>query len=128
MNKSLVSPAIIPPTSFYSHAVEVPKDSRVLYLSGQIAVAPDGTCADDFETQARQCWKNLEAVLDDAGMTMKDLVRVQAYVTRTQDLPAYREIRNETMGELRPAHTLLVVAALGRPEWLVEIEAIAATA
>jgi enamine deaminase RidA (YjgF/YER057c/UK114 family) len=128
MNKQLVSSSIIPPTSFYSHAVEVPKNSRILFLSGQISVAPDGSCANDFASQARQCWHNLEAVLEQADMQMSDLVRIQAYVTRVEDLPEYRAIRNEVMGAERPAHTLLVVAALGRPEWLVEIEAIAAKA
>ena len=126
MNKVLVSPSIIPPTSFYSHAQEAPGDSRILFLSGQIPVTPEGTCPKDFASQARQCWRNLAAVLASADMEMKDVVRVQAFVTRVEDLEAYREIRNEIVGELRPAHTLLVVARLGKPEWNVEIEAIAA--
>ena len=128
MNKVLVSPAIIPPTSYYSHAQEVPQGSRILFASGQIPVTPEGTCPADFASQARQCWRNLAAVLSAANMEMKDLVRVQAFVTRVEDLEAYREIRNEIVESLRPAHTLLVVARLGKPEWLVEIEGIAAKA
>jgi enamine deaminase RidA (YjgF/YER057c/UK114 family) len=126
MNRPIVSPAIIPPTSFYSHAIEVPARSRVLFVSGQIAVAPDGTCAPDFATQARQCWRNLTAVLVEADMNLNHVVKVQAFLTRVSDLAEYRTIRNEMVGAARPAHTLLVVAALGRPEWLVEIEAVAA--
>lgn len=126
MNKVLVSPSIIPPTSFYSHAQEVPQGSRLLFVSGQIPVAPDGSCPGDFASQAKQCWRNLAAVLAAADMELKDVVRVQAFVTRVEDLEAYRDIRNEIVDSLRPAHTLLVVARLGKPEWLVEIEAIAA--
>jgi enamine deaminase RidA (YjgF/YER057c/UK114 family) len=126
MNKPLVSPVIIPPTSFYSHAIEVPEGSRMLFAAGQIPVTPDGVCPGDFASQARQCWRNLAAVLASADMELRDVVRVQAYVTRTSDLVEYREIRNQMVESARPAHTLLVVASLGRPEWLVEIEAVAA--
>lgn len=126
MNKQIVSPAVIPPTSFYSHAIEVPERSRMLFISGTIAVAPDGSCPSDFASQARQCWRNLAAVLATADMGISDLVRVQTFLTRVGDLAEYRAIRNEMVGSSRPAHTLLVIAALGRPEWLVEIEAVAA--
>ena len=128
MNKPVISPAILPPTSFYSHAIEVPTRSRLLFVSGQISVAPDGSCAVDFATQARQCWRNLTAVLAEANMSLTDVVKIQAFVTRASDLETYRTIRNEMVGAARPAHTLLVVAALGRPEWLVELEAVAAKA
>lgn len=128
MNKVLITPTIIPPTSYYSHAQEVPAGSRTLFISGQIPVTADGVCPPDFESQARQCWRNLAAVLAAADMDMGDVVRVQAFVTRVSDLEAYRAIRNEIVGDLRPAHTLLVVARLGKPEWHVEIEAIAAKA
>jgi 2-iminobutanoate/2-iminopropanoate deaminase len=126
MNKQIVSPVIQPPTSGYSHAIEVPARSRLLFVSGQISVAPDGSCAKDFETQARQCWRNLTAVLASADMELRDVVRVQAFVTRAENLAKYRTIRNEMVGSVRPAHTLVVVTELGRPEWLVELEAVAA--
>jgi 2-iminobutanoate/2-iminopropanoate deaminase len=127
-NAQIVSPAILPPTSFYSHAIEVQTQSRLVFVSGQIPVAPDGSCAKDFATQARQCWRNISAVLAEAGMGLSDVVKIQAFVTRSSDLEAYRSIRNEMVGANRPAHTLLVVAGLGRPEWLVELEAVAAKA
>jgi len=126
MNKPHNSPAIVPPTSFYSHAIEVPERSRLLFVSGQVPLAPDGTCPSDFASQAKQCWRNLAAVLAAADMELSDVVRVQAFVTRVEDLAAYREIRNRIVESTRPAHTLLVVASLGRPEWLVAIEAVAA--
>ncbi len=102
--------------------------SKLVFVSGQIPVAPDGTCAKDFATQARQCWRNITAVLAESGMGLGDVVKIQAFVTRNSDLETYRSIRNEMVGSNRPAHTLLVVAGLGRPEWLVELEAAAAKA
>lgn len=126
MNKPIVSPVIQAPTSAYSHAVEVPAKSRLLFISGQISVAPDGSCSKDFATQARQCWRNLTAVLASAEMDLSDVVRVQAFVTDGKYLAEYRKIRNEMVGAARPAHTLIVVTELGRPEWLVELEAVAA--
>lgn len=126
MNKQHNSPVIHAPTSVYSHAMEVPEKSRLLFVSGQVPVAPDGSCAGDFESQAKQCWRNLAAVLAAADMELSDLVRVQAFVTRVEHLSAYREIRNRLVESTRPAHTLLVVASLGRPEWLVTLEAVAA--
>jgi enamine deaminase RidA (YjgF/YER057c/UK114 family) len=59
-------------------------------------------------------------------MQLSDVVKVQAFVTSEANLTAYREIRNRMVESARPAHTLLVVAALGRPEWMVELEAVAA--
>jgi enamine deaminase RidA (YjgF/YER057c/UK114 family) len=126
MNKPVVAPSIVPPTSYYSHAIEVTAGARMLFISGQIPVAPDGSCPPDFASQATQCWRNLACVLASAGMQLSDVVKVQAFVTKETNLAAYREIRNRMVESARPAHTLLVVAALGRPEWLVELEAIAA--
>jgi enamine deaminase RidA (YjgF/YER057c/UK114 family) len=126
MNKLVLSQAIHPPTSIYSHAVEVPPNSRLLFVSGQVPLAPDGTCPKDFASQSKQCWRNLAAVLSAADMELSDIVRVQAFVTRVEHLAAYREIRNRIVEFTRPAHTLVVVASLGRPEWLVALEAIAA--
>lgn len=126
MNKLVLSPAIHPPTSIYSHAVEVPPNSRLLFVSGQIPLAPDGTCPKDFASQAKQCWRNLAAVLATTDMELSDLVRVQAFVTRVEHLAAYRDIRNRIVEFTRPSHTLLVVSSLGQPEWLVALEAIAA--
>jgi len=126
MNKPVVAPSIVPPTSYYSHAIEVAAGARMLFISGQIPVAPDGSCPPDFASQATQCWRNLACVLASAGMQLTDVVKVQAFVTSEANLAAYREIRNRMVESARPAHTLLVVAALGRPEWLVELEAVAA--
>src|SRR5689334_18583108 len=60
----------------YSHAVEVPEGSRLLYISGEVGVLPDGTVPQGIEAQAEACWRNIIAILADAGMGVGDLVKI----------------------------------------------------
>ena len=68
------------------------------------------------------------AILEANGMGLADLVKVNAYVTDEAELPAFRAARGRVFGEVRPASTLAVVKALAAPRYLVEIEAVAASA
>jgi len=128
MNRTYNPGGIAPPASAYSHGVEAQAAARWLYISGQAGAAPDGRMAEGARAQAEAAWRNLQAVLEDAGMNLRDLVRVNGYVTRREDVPVYREVRDAVVGTLRPASTLVVVAGLAHPDWLVEIEAVAAQA
>ena len=119
-------PNVAPPVGRYSHGVVVPSNARLLYVSGQIGTKPDGTVPPDFSEQARNAWRNLLAILDAAGMTAENLVKITAYLTRPSDLPAYRAVRASIAGEVRPASMLVFVPALADPSWLFEIEAVAA--
>ena len=67
-------------------------------------------------------------MLDQAGMTVHDLVKVTHYLVRSEDIKPYVEVRSRYLGDARPASMLLVVPELVRPEFLVEIEAYAARA
>jgi enamine deaminase RidA (YjgF/YER057c/UK114 family) len=125
MNKTY-NPATVAPPTGYSHGIELGANARVLYIAGQLGVAPDGSFARDIKGQATQAWKNIENVLAAAGMELKDLVKVNHYLTRKEDIAGYREARARALGELRPASTLLVISALARDEALVEVEAVAA--
>lgn len=126
MLKSINPPTIAPSVSRYSHAVEVPAGHRWLYISGQGGVAPDGTIEQGFAAQAERAWSNVIAALKAANMNVADLVRVNAYLMRAEDLPAYRSLRDRILGMAKPASTVVIAAALVHPEWLVEIEAVAA--
>jgi enamine deaminase RidA (YjgF/YER057c/UK114 family) len=64
-------------------------------------------------------------VLGDAGMTTADLVKVTHYLLRGEDLAQYNPVRSKYLGAARPASTLVVVAGLARPEWRIEVEAVA---
>ena len=116
------------PMANYSHGIEVPPNARWLHVSGQVAVDKDGKTPESFEAQVALVFDNLRAVLDSAGMTPKDLVKVNVYLLRPEDIPALRAARDTFQGDARPASTLVVVSRLVRPEWLVEIEAVAAQA
>jgi 2-iminobutanoate/2-iminopropanoate deaminase len=125
MNKTYV-PSTVAPPSGYSHGVELGAGARVLYIAGQLGVTPDGKFAEGIRGQAEQAWKNIAAVLASAGMEIKDLVKVNHYLTREEDIPGYREVRAKMLGNHKPASTLLVISALAREEALVEVEAVAA--
>ena len=114
--------------SNYSLAVEAPAQARWLHVSGQIGVAPDGALAQGPEAQMETAFRNLLAILNTAGMGPHDLVKVTAFLTRREDIGLYREVRDRMLAGATPASTLLVVAALADPGWLVEIEAVAAAA
>ena len=116
----------VPAASRYSQAIETAPGLRFIHLSGQIGLRPDGTLAPDHAGQHTQTWRNVLGLLAAAGMHAGHLVRVNAYVTSPEQVPLYREARDEALGEARPASTLVVVAALAAPDWVVEIEAVAA--
>ena len=121
-------PTVAAPASTYSHGVEVKPNARWLYISGQVGVLPDGRTAADFTAQAETCWKNISNVLKAAGMGIDDLVKITTFVCNPADVVTLRAVRDRFIGTARPASTLVVVAALASPDWLVEIEAVAAKA
>jgi 2-iminobutanoate/2-iminopropanoate deaminase len=125
MNKAF-SPATVAAPTGYSHGVELGAGARIVYVAGQVGTAPDGSIAKDIRGQATQAWKNIENVLAAAGMEMKDIVKVTAFLTRKEDIAGYREVRGRALGELKPASTLLVIAGLAREDFLVEVECVAA--
>ena len=118
-------PVAAPYRGIYSHGVEAPPGQRTLHVSGQIGIAPDGSLAPDFRGQCVQALRNVEAVLRDAGMTFKDLVKMSFFLVRREDMATLVEVRKELLDGVRPAVTTLYVAGLVSPDWFVEIEAIA---
>src|SRR3954447_25917668 len=78
--------SVAAPFGPYSHAVEVPEGCRLLYISGEVGVFPDGTLPDTIEAQADACWKNIAAILADAGMSIADLVKITTYLVRAEDV------------------------------------------
>lgn len=119
---------VAPPFSAYSLGVEVAPNARWLHISGQVGVLPDGGLADGPVGQMEQTWANLLAVLGAAHMGPHDLVKVTCYITRKEDVELYRQVRDSLLEGARPASTLVIVSGLAHPDWLVEIEAVAAKA
>lgn len=112
----------------YSPGVLAGGPVRTLYISGQVGIDASGATPGSFEDQVRAAFRNLEAVLGAAGMGLADLAKVTAYLTDRADLAAYGALRTELLRGHKPASTLVVAAALARPEWRFEIEAVAVAA
>lgn len=126
-NPSTVWAVPEPFRTIYSHAMEVPVVSRNLHVSGQLGVAVDGIMTPDFGGQLDQAMNNVEALLAAAGMARSHVVKATFFLTRTQDLPMLGEIRRRRWAsEIPAAVTVIVVAALARPDALVEVEVTAA--
>ena len=119
---------IHPPFANYAHGVEIDRRRALRVLLGATGVGRDGTVPESVEAQARLCFRAIVAILGEAGMTLADVVRINAYVSAAEHLGGYMKVRDEFVGSPPPASTLLVVQGFARPEFKVEIEAIAARA
>lgn len=115
-----------PPTNGYSHAVSA--QGRTLYVSGQVALDPEGNVvgAGDAQAQLEQVFRNLDAVLAGAGASMRDVVKLTLFLKDINDLPAFRTVRDTYLDPARPpASSAVQVVALALPDLLVEVEAVA---
>ncbi|HSH22235.1 MAG TPA: RidA family protein [Candidatus Caenarcaniphilales bacterium] len=95
---------------------------RVL-VSGTAPIWPDATVDPDPGAQARRCLEIIVAALGQLGARPEDVVRTRMYLTRATDADAVGAAHGEFFGEIRPASTMVVVAALLDPRWFVEMEA-----
>ncbi|WP_183832307.1 RidA family protein [Aquamicrobium lusatiense] len=122
-----ISPPTLPdPLSNYSHAMLVPAGSQLLVCSGQLGARADGTVPEGAGAQAEICFANVRALLAESGMDLSNVVRINAYVTGREHMAPYMEVRNALFPEPWPASTLLIVSGFSRPEFVVEVEVIAA--
>lgn len=110
----------------YSDAIEVPAGARWLFTSGTPGLAVDGSLPADVSGQAELAWGHIIKMLDAAGMTVHDLVKVTHYLLHEDDIADYVKVRSRFLGEARPASMLLTGAGLVKSEFLLEIEAVAA--
>jgi len=101
---------------------------QLLYISGQVAWDTNGNVVGkgDVRAQARQVFQNLRQVLQAAGGDLNDLMKITTYITKIEDFPAVAEVRSEVFQAELPASTLIVVKGLFNPDFLIEIEGVAA--
>ena len=119
----LINPeSITPPASNYSQGVLIPTNRKRLIVAGQIGVNPDGSVAEGLHAQMKRAWENLFAVLTEAGMTKRDLIKITVFMTQSGVTAEYRKMRDEMLEGHAPAATYLVIQELATPELLVEIE------
>lgn len=129
--KRIVQPvAMSTPVANYAHAIHVSGASEWLFTCGVVPTRADGSVPDSIEGQADVVWENIALLLDDAGMTMGDVVSVTTYVVADADmagrLPVVMAARDRAMAGHRAASTLVTVPALAQPAWLMEIAVVAA--
>lgn len=128
MLRALVPAGIRAPFGRYSHGIAVPAGAPLVFCSGQLGINPDDSVPQTFEGQAERCFANIQAILAEAGLGLADIVRINAYVTLRENLRAYMAVRDRFFGDPPPASTLMIVSGFTRPEFLVEVEVIAAKA
>lgn len=124
--RALSPSSIQPPFARYSHGIAVPAGKRLVFTSGQLGIAADNTVPGDCEAQADLCFANIAKILAEDGMTLADVVRVNAWVTGREHLPGYMKSRDKQFPGTPPASTLMIVSGFARPEFVVEIEVVAA--
>jgi enamine deaminase RidA (YjgF/YER057c/UK114 family) len=126
MIRPLNPPQIRPPFARYSHGVEVGPGARLVFCSGQLGVDANDQVPPTVEGQTEQCFENISAILAASGMVLSDIVRIDAFVTAREHMKGYMAVRDRVVGDPPPASTLMIVSGFTRPEFLVEIEVVAA--
>lgn len=127
-NIEFINPPTIAPATGYTH-VAVVTSGRLVFIAGQVSIAPDGTFVgeDDPQAQAEQVFRNLQSALEAAGGDFSHVVKLTFYFTDVGHLPIYREVRDRFINIAQPpASTAVEVRSLFRPECLIEVEAVAA--
>jgi enamine deaminase RidA (YjgF/YER057c/UK114 family) len=109
----------------FSNAIEVSGPQRTLYIAGQVATDASGKIPGNIEAQCHLVWDRIEKLLQDAKMTLKDVVKTTVLLTSAADIDSFRKVRAQRLGDHAPASTLMVITQLARPEFKVEVEAIA---
>jgi 2-iminobutanoate/2-iminopropanoate deaminase len=115
-------PEMAAPLAAYSHAVAVPTGGRLLFASGQLGAARDGTIPEDAEAQAVICFENIKAILAAAGMSFADVVRFTGYVTDRAYFPVYGAVRARYVEGSAFASTLVIVDGFTLPQFKIEVE------
>ena len=132
MKKEILNPpALGTPPRFYSHAVSIEGPAKLVYVAGQVSVDQEGKVvgAGDMRAQAEQVFKNLTAILRAAGAGWDDVIKMTGFMVGLDaaNVAAYREGRAGYFKVKRPpASTLVGVTRLVQPEWLLEVEVVAA--
>ena len=126
--KALSPNGVRKPFGRYVHGVEIPAGSRLVQTSGQLGIRPDDSIPEDAYAQAVICFESIARILEESGMTPRDVAHISAYVTDREFFPAYMRARDEFIGETDrlPSSTLLIVSGFTRPEFKVEVEVLAA--
>ena len=119
---------IAKPFSAYSHVVTAEGAQKLVFCAGQVAADVEGNVLppDDFDAQAKMVMKNLKNALAAGGAKLADVTKITIYICNPHDVPKARLILNDYFGKHPPGSTLCILRGLANPNFLLEIEAIAA--
>lgn len=118
--KSLKAPA-----GPYTHGLKVHGASEWLFTTGQVALAVDGSIPEGAAAQSELVWSHLRALLEDAGMTVANVVKTNVYAVSAEVMAAHNLVRNSVLGDCKPATTAAIVAGLANPKYLIEVDLVA---
>jgi len=116
---------IYPATTDYVHALEVRDPSRFLFVAGTMGLDERGVAGKTLDEQLELIWSNIRTILASASMTIDNVVRLTSYLRDAAYADANAAARVRALGDRRIPTTAIVAQTLS-PEWLVEIEVIAA--
>jgi enamine deaminase RidA (YjgF/YER057c/UK114 family) len=122
MARRRLQPASLPDPGRYSHGFRV---GNTVYLAGALGNETDGSFAPDVRTQTRRALEKLRTVMQEAGGSLQEIVKLTVFITDMRWREGYGEVRAEFFPGEPPASTLVQVVALADPHALIEIEAIA---
>ncbi len=123
MAREYISPATVHTPRTYSHAVKV---GNTIYISGQVGLDINGNIVPGgFEAQAERAFENLRLVLEAAGASFKDIVKVTTFLTSMSNRAGLGNVRERYFSAPFPASTLVEIPSLAQPEFLIEVEATA---
>lgn len=127
MKTQLTSPLLAKPNGHFSQATMIEAKGRLVFISGMTARMQDGTIAGvgNIEVQTRQVCSNLKACVETAGGTLEDICRVDVYVRNIEYFDIIHKVRLEFFKGTPPASTMVEVSKMVKPEYLIEISAIA---
>ena len=128
MSVEFRNPTGVPkPISDYSQVALVPAGTKLLFVSGQVALDENGALVGegDAAAQTEQILKNIRRILQDAGGDISSVVKWTWYFTNMDDRSKVLELRKRVLAGHAPASTGVEVSRLAHPDWLVEIECVA---
>ncbi len=122
-----ISPQTIhQPFGNYSHGL-LNSETGLLLISGQLGINVDGSIPKSFMEQAKICFSNINAIINEANFNLENILRLNTFLTDRENLTEYMEVRDSFFSGvvLKPASTVVIVSGFTKPEFLIEIEATA---
>jgi 2-iminobutanoate/2-iminopropanoate deaminase len=128
MSIAISNPATVAaPDGHFSQAVTVDANTRLIFISGQVPRAQDGSTVGigDMTAQAEQVFKNLDLILKAHGSSFEKAIKATLFTTDFSRAGEVAAVREKYYGKAKPASTFVEVSALGNPDWMLEVELIA---